>query len=66
MIKFLKKSALGLSVAVVTSPVFAAVDTSVVTGELAEAGKAVGIVGGAILSVYIGIKVYSFIKKAMA
>ncbi|MCX7206984.1 MAG: major capsid protein [Proteobacteria bacterium] len=66
MIKFLKKAALAFSVAVVTSPAFAVVDTSAVTGELAEAGKAVAIVGGAVLSVYIGIKVFKFIQKAMA
>lgn len=63
---FVKKAVLGLSVAVVTSPVFAAVDTSVVLSELGEAGKAVAIVGGAVLSVIIGIKVYKFIQRAMA
>ncbi|MDW5418875.1 major capsid protein [Iodobacter sp. CM08] len=51
--------------AAVTSPVFAAVDTTGIISELGDAGKAVAVVGGAVLSVIIGIKVFKFIQRAM-
>ncbi len=65
MIKFLKKAVLGLSVVVVTSPAFAAVDVSGIKSEIGEAATAVGVVGGAVLLVMVGIKVFKWVRGAM-
>lgn len=63
----LKKIA-GVLVAVsVSAPVFAAgdLDMTPVTDKLTAAGVAVGIVGAAVLVVWVGVKAYKFVKAAM-
>ena len=54
----------GLAVMAVGSA-HAAIDTSGVTSALTDAASAVGVVGAAVLVVYVGIKAYKMIKGAL-
>lgn len=43
----------------------AAVDTAAITSALTEAGTAAGLVGAAVLLVFVGIKTFKLIKGAL-
>lgn len=43
----------------------AAMDTAAVTSALADAGTAVGVVGAAVLVVYVGIKAFKMVRGAL-
>jgi hypothetical protein len=43
----------------------AAIDTAGITSALTDAGTAAGVVGAAVLIVYVGIKAFKMIKGAM-
>lgn len=43
----------------------AAIDTAGITSALTDAGTAAGVVGAAVLIVYVGIKAFKLIKGAM-
>jgi hypothetical protein len=68
--KFLKnigtRSALvAAAAATAATSASAAIDTAGVTSALAEAGTAAGVVGAAVLVVYVGIKAFKLIKGAL-
>lgn len=54
----------GLAVASIGAA-HATIDTTGVTSALTDAGTAVGVVGAAVLVVYVGIKAYKMIKSAL-
>lgn len=53
-----------LAIATATSAANAAIDVSSTTSAISDAGVAVATVGGAALLVFIGIKVYHWIRRA--
>lgn len=62
----MKRNLLVLALAsVVTAPAFAAIDTAAVTTATTEAGAAVAVVGGAVLVVAVGIKVWKWMQRAL-
>ena len=43
----------------------AAIETTDITGKLTEAGVAAGVVGAAVVVVYVGIKAFKMIRSAL-
>ena len=60
--RFLAVSAVG---AMAAGSAQAAIDTTGITAALTDAGTAAGVVGAAVLIVYVGIKAFKLIKNAM-
>lgn len=55
-------AALGSMMAV---PAFAAIDTASITAGITDASTAVGVIGAAVVLIYVGIKVYKWIRGAL-
>lgn len=51
--------------AAVASPAFAAVDVADVVAEIGAAAAPIAAIGGAVLTVMVGIKVYKWVRRAM-
>lgn len=49
----------------VAASAHAAIDTTGVTDALTAAGTAVGVIGGAVLVAYVGVKAFSLAKAAL-
>lgn len=62
-----KKIAIAVSLSSLSALTFAAddLDMTAVTAKLTLAAAAVGIVGSAVLLVWVGVKAYKFVKAAM-
>lgn len=66
MIKFLKKAGFVVSAGVAATPVFAAgIDTASVTADILAAGAAVAVIGGSVMTVMVGIKVFKWMRTAL-
>jgi hypothetical protein len=61
----LKKLVAGAGIALVSASSFAAIDVTSVTSGLTDAGTAAGVVGAASLVVFVGIKVFKMIRRAL-
>lgn len=55
------------AVALALSPLsaFAAMDTTAVTTAITDASTAIGTVGAAVLVMFVGIKVYKWVRRAL-
>lgn len=60
-----RRLALVAGAALVTSPAFAAVDVTEVVTEIKGAAQPIATIGGAVLVVMVGIKVYKWVRRAM-
>ncbi|MFC4158451.1 major capsid protein [Chitinimonas lacunae] len=66
MRNFKKKAVAVISVSAMSAGAMAAdMDMSAVTGAVKEAGTAVATVGAAVLLVYVGIKVWKWVRGAL-
>lgn len=61
----IRRLAVVAGAALVTSPAFAVVDVSEVVTEIKGAAAPIALIGGAVLVVMVGIKVYKWVQKAM-
>ena len=65
MKKFVRGLGLGLVSASATVPAFAAVDVSAVVTEINSAVAPVGLIGTAVLLVFVTVAVYKWVRRAL-
>lgn len=63
--KLFVRSGLGLGLAALATASQAAVDVTAVVTEITAAAAPVGLIGGGVLVLMIGIKVYKWVRAAM-
>jgi len=63
--KLIKKLGVAVAAGIASASSFAAIDTSSVTSATSDAAAAVAVVGAAVLTVYVGVKAFKWIRAAL-